>query len=96
MPAIAVGTDFQEPSPGYLNQNATHRRAVLHHYFTRSAEDFQAKQARGDVARNPPRPASFFYEAQAGANETCVEGVRMATALQANFGPLLAAPGAVA
>lgn len=69
------------------------QRATLHHYITRSAEDFLAKSRRGGgTGLHPPRRASFFRAAEARCRLSCEEGLPAAAELWAVFGHLIPPP----
>lgn len=67
-------------------------RAVLHHYFTRSLQDWMDKMERGGPMHKVDRQPTDFRWVDAGAVEECRQGLDLAQRLKERFGDLLLPP----
>ncbi|GBG00587.1 hypothetical protein Rsub_13299 [Raphidocelis subcapitata] len=68
-------------------------RAMIFHYRTKSAEDWQKRDRKGTSGTGgPTKPLSVFQTVDKWADQVCLEGTEQAARLRAAFGPLLRAP----
>lgn len=64
-------------------------RAVLHHYITRSLEDWREKMDRGGGTHRGSRQSSMIWS---NGGQLCLEGRRVAAELKNKLGDLLPPP----
>ncbi|GBF98962.1 hypothetical protein Rsub_12608 [Raphidocelis subcapitata] len=80
-------------NPATAGNRTDDERAMIFHYRTKSAEDWQKRDRKGtNGIGGPTKPVSVFQTVDKWADQVCLEGTEQAARLKAAFGPLLRAP----
>ncbi|KAG2488747.1 hypothetical protein HYH03_012745 [Edaphochlamys debaryana] len=64
------------PFDGPFSKPASHNRLMLHHYFSRSREEFELKSRRGGADGRASKNMGDFGHYNAAATENCTDGLR--------------------